>query len=598
MRIRAIQLDLARQRETPAAIAAFARTAADHGFNTLLLYLEGVVRTPSFPHRPPGLTYSPAEARRIARAARDAGLEVVPCVSVLGHVEHFTETAALRSLAEDRHRAPHMFCPSNPRVFAFLEKYLVEIAALFPGEHFHIGCDESWGLGLCPRCRGKSSEDLLIPHVARARELLRPLGRRVWMWDDMLENAEERVIARLPRDVVLCAWNYAAELVSPSGVQGHFNNRRRRDLLGLYERLGFDAIFCPRGNELHNIRAFTDYARRRRVLGGLLTNWEMTTSFLPSVVPGLAYAGALWSKSTSRRDPLAELLPGLDARERAAVRAGLTTPLWPAPVGPSAFLRGELTADEQRHLDSRHLLAETLAPAHARLPKGAEREIVGEILAQARLQVLAGRQRAAAPAAMDPRGRGSRGELLALAREYDAMARSRAADWRRLRPGLKPDMLAPALRACARGLRALRRPAALLELRLFLTDCFGAPRMRIELARGGRWRLAAEGSWKPVNDRDAQYTVQLPIAWRGAPPDRMRVTVSGYGGQGIAHAALHFAGRSLTPRRARAVAGRVENPGAVLRDDALVCRMGSEDVVATLRGHTSNERAVLEIALH
>lgn len=193
--------------------------------------------------------------RRIVRSAREAGLTVAPGVPTLGHVNHFTGTEELRALAEDRRRAPHMFCPSNPQVYAFLERYLGEMATIFPGEHFHIGCDESWGLGLCPRCRRTPPENLLIRRVLRVREILRPLGRRVWMWDDMFENAEERVIARIPRDVVLCAWNYAAERVSPSGVQGHFNNRRRRNLLGLYARLGFDTLFCPRGNEWHNIRA-------------------------------------------------------------------------------------------------------------------------------------------------------------------------------------------------------------------------------------------------------------------------------------------------------------------------------------------------------
>jgi hypothetical protein len=579
--LRGVQIDLARQRETLPAIADFARFAADWGYNALVLYLEGVARTRSFPYRPAHRSYSPADIEHIVRAATRAGLAVIPCVSTLGHVEHFTACRPLRSLAEDRRRAPHMFCPSNPRVYEFLGRYLAEIAALFPGKDFHIGCDEAWGLGSCRRCRPRAATDLLIGHIRRVRAILQPLGKRVWIWDDMLENETEQTFARLPRDVVMCTWQYSPELIDRTGIRGHFNNLRRRDWLAIYQRLGFDVVICPWARETENIRAFTEYARGRRVFGGLCANWEGQHTFLPAVLPGVALAGALWSQSG--RDPIRELFP----RHTTAARAALVSPLWPPAAPAQAYLRGGLTWEESRHLHAQHLIARQLADAPG--------DMLAELAFRVRLQLQAGRLRERLPRFVDPRA--APVSLADCAREYDRLARQRDRDWRRYRPGILPNHASALLRQRARELRALRRPAALLELRLFLAESFSAPILTVALRGAGRWVTVARGCLKPVNERDAQYTIQVPVDWRGRAPDRLRLTVTGYGGQGIAFAALHFATRTLQPSAVVRQRGRVLDARALLRDDARVCYLGDPDTVRTLRRRESHRAATVTLDL-
>lgn len=606
-RVRAVQLDLARQRETIPAIGSFIRFAREWGCNTLVLYLEGVVRTKSFPDRPKNQSYSPDDMRRIVEMAAAAQMDVVPCVSTIGHVEHFTSCRRLGHLCEDPVSAPRMFCPSNPKIYDFLELYLAEIAELFPGPNFHIGCDEADELGFCPLCRRRTREDLMIAHIRRVRRMMQSQGKRVWIWDDMLENASLRKLAQLPRDIVLCTWNYRSELMDDDGLQGHFNHLNRRDLLAIYEKLGFDVLICPSAHEVENTLAFTRIARRRRVLGGLQTVWELSRTFLPSVLPAAALAGALWSNPD--RDPqqalagvLRRLFPALDATAIQAMRGALIHPLWDRPSSAQFHLRGPLNLEEARYLQSLLVSERILSAPLRRLPAGLQRDMVEERLAQMRLQILAGRLRQSLPELVDPRGPRSDTRVRECEREIESLARLRARQWRRHRAGISPDRASASLRNFAKEIQAFRRTAQksnlLLQARLFLWESYSMARLKIELrAADGAWRQVYCGAFKPVNMRDAQYTLQAPVRWTGRAPDRMRITVSGFGGQGVGFVALHSAGKSLVPSRVASGSGRVLNPRAVLKDDATVCFLGKTDTVRTVRQHRHNDASTIELTL-
>ena len=104
--LRAIQLDVARHLESVAYIRRFTDDAARLGFNTLVLYLEGRVRTPTFPFRPKDASYSLEDMAAVVGHARKAGLEVVPVVSTLGHAEQFLTCRELTHLTKkhDKHK--------------------------------------------------------------------------------------------------------------------------------------------------------------------------------------------------------------------------------------------------------------------------------------------------------------------------------------------------------------------------------------------------------------------------------------------------------------------------------------------------------------
>ncbi|MCC7349146.1 MAG: family 20 glycosylhydrolase [Phycisphaerales bacterium] len=609
-RIRAVQLDLARQRETLPAIGQFIRFAKDWGYNTLVLYLEGIVRTKSFPYRPKSQGYSPDDMRRIVEMASAAGLDVVPCVNTIGHAEHFTSCRQLRHLREDLKNAPMMFCPSNPKVYEFLERYLAEIVSLFPSQHFHIGCDEADQLGYCPTCRKRSREDLIITHILRMRKIMASHGKRIWIWDDMLENASLSQIAKLPRDIVMCPWNYRSELMDYDGLQGHFNNLAKRDSLTIYGELGFDVLICPFAMEIGNTLAFTEIARRHSVLGGLQTNWgHPDAEFLPAVLPATALAGALWSQP--QREPeivlaetLQRLFPSLDPTARMAVHALLLRSLWEVVghLDQHFYLRGRLTEEEARELSRQKIVEMILGELLHKLPHGLEYDMIEALLAKSRLQIIVGRLRQVLPALVDPRLNSSPALARECQRQLQSLAELRAQQWRRHRAGIRPDHASAFLKRSIKDLNALLKTAkeinALLQLRLFLQDSYSWPRLTIELRNNAcRWRQVYCGAFKPVNMRDALYTLQVPVRWTGHLPDRIRLSVAGFGGQGISFAALHFSGRSLIPKKVTRQHGQVVNAQAILNDDSSVCFLGSADTVTTVRNYRQDDQSCIEARL-
>lgn len=624
-KLRAVQLDLARQRETVETICRFADFAADHGYNTLLLYLEGVVRTPSFPHRAPEASYTPDEMKRVVAHAATRGLDVVPCIATLGHAEHFVTCPELAPLREAGPNVwgGHMFCPCNEGTYAFLRDYLADIAAIFPSEHLHIGCDEAWGLGACPTCRarldeGISRDDLFIEHLLSMQSILQPLGKRPWIWDDMLENAPEKLIRCVPRDFVMCAWTYEGDQIDQGGYQGHFNNLRRRDWLSIYARLGFDVLLCPAAGNPRATQALTRYGRRGPVLGGLQTIWELAHSFLPGQLPGVALAGRLWSDSSldvneAWRTNFDGLFPRLSSTERAAAATlSLEQPNVIYGPWPAAALRGPLSNVEARAVAATELALATLEPALARLPASDERDIIEELIVRGQDLALWARVRELLADRIDPRvapgdAQASKRALEDCLARMEALARRRAEQWARLRPGIGPDRASPGYRDSQASLRKFVEeldttpPAerAMLDLRLYLWDAFSGPSLRVELRCDGAWRELFAGGLKPADVRTpVPYRLRLPLRQVGsAAPDAIRLTVSGFGGQGLQFASVVMADRAFVPAAVIDRSGQVTNAEAALVDDSSFVYLGSPDTTKTLMEQTQKATASLTLSL-
>ena len=161
MSIKWIQLDLARQMETIDTIENFIKIMAEAGYNGILLYLEDRIRTASYPYPKDNECYTEEQMRQLVDYAAKLGVEIVPCVATLGHAERFLRHPELAHLSEVRDGIKERFggnrkdefCPTEPEFYPFMERYLTEVAALFPSKYFHAGLDEFFNYCLCPRCK-------------------------------------------------------------------------------------------------------------------------------------------------------------------------------------------------------------------------------------------------------------------------------------------------------------------------------------------------------------------------------------------------------------------------------------------------------------
>ena len=311
MEIVAVQLDLGRQKERLDFIKSFVDNAKKWGYNTIILYIECSIRTTVTTFLDKEDTYSLEELKEIVEYIESSGLTLIPAFENFYHIEkllqykeaaEFSEFADERTegrgWANERFKRGSVGCTSNPDFNKFFDAYITEICSVFHGEYIHMGLDEVFEFAECPRCKarlkaGMTKKDIFFAQVIHNYELVKSMGKTMLMWDDFFEYYD--VVAELPRDIILCHWNYG---FIGSETKGHWTNRVRKDWLSLYDRLGFKYIFCAYGSNAsstYNIDTLTDYALKHKPIGAILTIWERAASFYNGIYPLIALCGKLWN---------------------------------------------------------------------------------------------------------------------------------------------------------------------------------------------------------------------------------------------------------------------------------------------------------------
>lgn len=308
MELICLQIDLARQKESVEYIKSYIRFAKDCGYNALLMYLENAVRTESTAFFNKEETYSKAEIADVVAYADECGIDVIPAFENLGHLEKFMAYPQFMDISECEDEAVDgrglsplkrgtCGCTSNPRLYEVMDTYITEVCRLFHSSYVHIGLDEPFDFAVCARCqaeldKGKTKADLFYEHVMHSYQLLKGMGKTMLMWDDFFEYAD--IVEKLPRDIILCNWNYYFVTDEPSG---HWTNRIKRDWFADYDRLGFRYIFCAYANGgacTYNVDTITGYAGKYHPYGAILTSWEKSQTVYLGTYPLIAYAAKRW----------------------------------------------------------------------------------------------------------------------------------------------------------------------------------------------------------------------------------------------------------------------------------------------------------------
>ena len=170
-----------------------------------------------------GLFYTQAEIRAVVAYARDRGIRVVPEFDVPGHstswlVAYPEYASAPGPFAIEREFGVFdpTFDPTNERVYQFLDRFVGEMAALFPDPYWHVGGDENSGvewsanprIQAFKRARGFATNEALQTYFnQRLLPILAKHGKRMVGWDEILEPG-------LPTTSVIQSWRGRATLDS------------------------------------------------------------------------------------------------------------------------------------------------------------------------------------------------------------------------------------------------------------------------------------------------------------------------------------------------------------------------------------------------
>lgn len=255
---------------------------------------------------------SEENVKQILAACRKAKIELIPKMNLFGHQSGIPNTpddgilhgapddrptikdgllAAYPEFDEEKENERVLYsrsiCPTHPRVKEVLFDLIDELLDVFEASAMHIGCDEAFSLGTCPRCAKIGNARLFADWITSIHDHITARGAKTLMWSDRFLNSDETyhndyeasengtadALSLIPKDIVLCDWHY-------EDYGGKYPS------LDIFKKAGFKMLISPWKN-LENAKAFVRAAAQSgydHIEGVLLTTWcssgELARHFL------------------------------------------------------------------------------------------------------------------------------------------------------------------------------------------------------------------------------------------------------------------------------------------------------------------------------
>jgi hypothetical protein len=171
--------------------------------------------------------WTPDQVKQFIARAGELGIEVIPLIQTLGHLEYVLvheRYAHLRELPGIYSQA----CPANGGTLELITTMLSEVIELHPDlKYLHIGADETAFLGKCDAC-SKVGDALAvyIGYISKVCQWVQDRGIRPILWDDIVRKDPRRV-TDLPKSAVLMYWDY--------GVSRSVVHKKKQSLNSSYE---------------------------------------------------------------------------------------------------------------------------------------------------------------------------------------------------------------------------------------------------------------------------------------------------------------------------------------------------------------------------
>lgn len=232
---RGVHLSVQSDRQADELIEQLPRLKAD-GVNVIIAEVDYSFDFKSHPELRDGRYVTKPVAQRLAQAARENGIRLIPQINCLGHQSWKSHTLPLLVKYPQFDETPGKFpdnkdiycrswCPLNPDVNKVMFACVDELIDAFDADAFHVGMDEVFIMGsqYCPRCHGKDPAELFARAVNDFhRHIVGDRKIEMLMWGDRLLDAKALgyseweastnrtwgAINRIPKDIIVCDWHY------------------------------------------------------------------------------------------------------------------------------------------------------------------------------------------------------------------------------------------------------------------------------------------------------------------------------------------------------------------------------------------------------
>ncbi|MBO4262615.1 MAG: beta-N-acetylhexosaminidase, partial [Clostridia bacterium] len=205
----------------PEKVKELAKILKSFGYNMLQLYTEDTYEVDGEPYF--GYKrgrYTQEELKDIVDHCDEIGVEVIPCVQTLAHLNAAFKWRPYAEICD----TANILLVDEPRTYEFIENIFKTLKKCFKSEYVHIGMDEAHMLGLGKHLDRHGYEnrfDILKRHLGKVMDLAKKYGLKPVMWSDMFfrlgnhgayYSAEPKLTEEakkaVPEGVSLCYWDY------------------------------------------------------------------------------------------------------------------------------------------------------------------------------------------------------------------------------------------------------------------------------------------------------------------------------------------------------------------------------------------------------
>ena len=189
------------------------------GYNCVMLYTEDTYEVDGEPYF--GYMrgrYTKAEMKEIDAYAADLGIEVIPCIQTLAHLNAIFRWGAFPKDCDD------ILLTDDARTYELIDRMFATLSECFKSRKIHIGMDEAHMLG-----RGKHLDkhgyetvnDIMKRHLEKVCQMAQKYDYEVMIWSDMYFRPwnngayvipkckmPQEVVDALPASVIPVYWDY------------------------------------------------------------------------------------------------------------------------------------------------------------------------------------------------------------------------------------------------------------------------------------------------------------------------------------------------------------------------------------------------------
>lgn len=280
----------------------FTRKLALMGYSMIQLYTEDTYEIKEYPYF--GYMrgqYTADDLREMDEYAAGFGIELVPCIQTLAHLNTALRWDAFAPMLD----IDDILLVDEEKTYELIECMFRTMSGALRSRRINIGFDEAFAVGLgkfLDRHGYQNRTGILLRHLDRVMEIARRYGYRPMMWSDMffrLANGGEyyitdkpldtKIMDKIPSDVDLVYWDYYNDnFTLVSGMMAQHNKITDKLVFagGAWKWSGFapDSYYSEHLAKVHHAACVENQVREV-----FLTAWGDNGSYasLFSILPAL-----------------------------------------------------------------------------------------------------------------------------------------------------------------------------------------------------------------------------------------------------------------------------------------------------------------------